>query len=106
MKTDAQRARDKKRFDLELLRRESNSYDDAVQRTARKDTKSFKGRKQRRARRDVDQFIKDREDRIKIMEQEAYNPAFSGSSATKKEMIKKCGGAVMKARGGTFKGVF
>lgn len=101
MKTDAERARDDERRRLEKLRRESKAYDDAVQRAARQD-KSPKGRKQARIRKDVDESLAAKQARAK-------NPRYTGQPKQRiaeSEQKNRNGGAIMKARGGTFKGTF
>ena len=78
MKTNAERFRDKRRFELERMRREIKAYDDAVQREARKSktkaqkrnmsfSKKHKERMQTKIRKEVDEFLAKKAARLEKM---------------------------------------
>lgn len=98
MQFDAQRRRDERRFELEKMRREIEAYDDAVQREARKGKgRRYQAVKQAKTRREVDEMLAN-----KAARKSNPLPKRSPGVAAPKEMNR----AVMKARGGTFKGTF
>ena len=115
MKTNAERFRDKRRFELEKMRREIEAYDDAVQREARKPktkaqkrnmsfSKKHKERMQEKIRKEVDEHFAKKAARLAKMK---ANP-LPGSNTQIFSDVEgyKNGGAVLPGRGGKFKGVF
>ena len=115
MKTNAERFRDKRRFELERMRRETKAYDDAVQREARKSktkaqkrnmsfSKKHKERMQTKIRKEVDEFLAKKAARLEKMK---ANPIPKSSTQIFSDVEGyKNGGAVLPGRGGDFKGVF
>lgn len=98
MKTDAARRRDERRIELEKMRREIGAYDDAVQREARKGKgKPGKAKRQAKTRKIVDEMLANKAARL-------ANPLPKTSPGT--VAPKERNRAVMKKRGGTFKGLF
>ena len=105
MKFDVQRAADEKRIELEKMRREIGSYDDAVQREARKGKgRRGKVRKQAKTRKIVDEMLANKAARL-------ANPLPKSGSQKFADVegyegggeVRGCGSAV---RGTNFKGVF